>query len=194
MELETLKQNWNAIDNRLSKMEDLNRKTVKELLQTRTRTAVDKLTRSDAWGFISIVVVPILVTIGLGKGDVVSDETLWLMFGVYAYLPFVLFRGIILSKYNVFSPTTDLMNLVLKYRKVLTLEKMMLVPISLFYCIGIVITERSWTFRSDKLPQVLCFMTVIAIVIIVAQLNGFKRHLNTLKEIEAGLEELKSVQ
>lgn len=192
MELEMLKQKWNEMDTRITNVETVNRKTVTELIRTRTRSTVDQMLRTESWGLTASVFIPLIVGWGLSHEPVISFWTIVLIVAcIYLYLPFQARRVSLLSKYRINDTTTSLMDIVLKYRKTLNFERLMTVPVTIILSYGIILTEHEWTFLPDKLWKCLLLMTFLCVVVIFSQRNAIKRNLTALDEIEESLKELK---
>ena len=192
MELEMLKQKWNEMDTRITNVETVNRKTVTELIRTRTRSTVDQMLRTESWGLTASVFIPLIVGWGLSHEPVISFWTIVLIVAcAYLYLPFQARRVSLLSKYRINDTTTSLMDIVLKYRKTLNFERLMTVPVTIILSYGIILTEHEWTFLPDKLWKCLLLMTFLCVVVIFSQRNAIKRNLTALDEIEESLKELK---
>lgn len=195
MELEMLKQKWNEMDARLSKVETVNRKTVQELIRTRTRSTIDHLLRNESWGLTCSIFIPLIIGWALSHEPVVNFWTIVLLAAcVYAYIPFQARRVSLLSQYRISDPTTNLMSIVLKYRKTINIERLMTIPVTIVLSYGLILTEHEWTFLPDKLWKCLLLMTFLCVVVILSQRNAIQRNLNVLEEIEESLKEIETIQ
>lgn len=193
MELEMLKQEWSNLDARLSKIEEMNRKTVKELIANRTRTAVDKLLRNDIWQFLCCIFVPMLVVAGLRRGNVFTDVSYCAIVAMcMSGLPTTIYRMSQLFHYNITSATTDMYALVLRYRRAMAVESILFVPVCLIGSIVIGYSERAWMFADGRSTRVIVFFVVYLIVMAFAARMGFRRCNEILKEVENGIEELRA--
>lgn len=191
MELEMLKQKWNEMDARLTNVETVNRKTVHELIRTRTRSTVDHLLRTESWGLTCSVFIPLFIGWALNHEPVVSFWTIVLIAAcIYLYIPFQARRVSLLSQYRISDSTTNLMSIVLKYRKTINIERLMIIPVTIILSYGLILTEHEWTFLPDKLWKCLLLMTFLCVVVIASQRNAIQRNLTVLEEIEESLKEI----
>ena len=186
MELEELKQKWNKFDEQLSKSEVYNRRLLQELLKGKNQTHYDRLRKQAIFNlfttlFISVVVIPLLHN----KGNF-HDTSFYLLEAVCVLgLLMVSCRLVLLSRFNVMSGVQEQLHHLVNYKRCYVYETVIGLPLAFF---GICLT----LYFDNTTSSVGIFFVALGFICgLLCGWVGWKKHQQTMQEIESNLRELK---
>lgn len=189
MELQDLKQKWNMLDERLSKSEVYNKRALEEIVKGKNKTTYEKLYKSGVFNFfytlfIAAVIVPLLHIKGI-----VHDTSFYILEAVCLLgVVMVICRLAVLSRFNVMkTPAEQLCNLV-NYKRCYFYESVIGVPLGIFGICATVFYEHAAS------PLGLFFISLGVLAGALCAYFGWKKHKNTMVEIEHNLAELKNFE
>ena len=190
MELEELKQKWNALDEGLSRTELYNKKLLVELVKGKTQTTYERLRKSGLFSLAATFVIAAGVVPLLRIQAVFGHEaTFWILEAVCIFgVLMSLCRLGILSRFNVLaSPGTQLRNLV-SYKRCCVFDMIVSVPLVIFAIGCTLFIEHA----ASPLGWVLVILGLV--VGLVSGWFGWQRHKSTIREMEQSLAELKEFE
>lgn len=207
MELEELKRNWATLNERIEKVEMVNERLVKNMVELRTKSTFGRFFDQQRnilnYGIIFSLFFAIRYLFIYHRGEEINPYILIIVFiplvsalckrGVY--LP--LFTKMDLAKVT---PQKALKNLI-RYKKLYLLEHYCIYIIGILGTIAFVIWHIIFTYNTYhkyhlkmdiQMTIFVLSIEIIAMSIMLWKGNKFKKeHLKDLKELEDGLQELK---
>lgn len=195
MELEVLKQRWNELDNRLSKVETLNQKAVKEAVKVRTSSTIDKL-KIKAWagpviGMFALAIVLNAVTNNEEMGAILNPNSvtaLWIFSLVVLVYGFI--EAALTSHIQITDPTTKIMKHVTTYKKVKTYSRLASLPIVTGFGALFIFFERGWIIERGRILPVVIFFAVYCLITVYAFIIQKRQDERLLNELDKELKEL----
>ena len=189
MELQDLKQRWNMLDERLSKSEVYNKRALQEIIKGKNKTTYEKLYKSAIFNFFyTLFIVAAIVPLLYSKG-IFNDTSFYILEAVCLLgVVMVIGRLAVLSRFNVMkTPAEQLSNLV-NYKRCYFYESVIGAPLAVF---GICVTVF---IEHTASPLGLFFVGLGVLAGASCAYFGWKKHRNTMVEIEQNLEELKNFE
>jgi len=189
MELQDLKQKWNMLDERLSKSEVYNRRALEEIIKGKNKTTYEKLYKSAIFNFFyTLFIVAAIVPLLYSKG-IFHDTSFYILEAVCLLgVVMVIGRLAVLSRFNVMkTPAEQLSNLV-NYKRCYFYESVIGAPLAVFGICATVFIEHTAS------PLGLFFVSLGVLAGGSCAYFGWKKHRNTMVEIEQNLEELKNFE
>ena len=207
MELEELKRNWTALNERIEKVEMVNECLVKNMVELRTKSTFGRFFDQQRnilnYGIIFSLFFAIRYLFIYHRGEEINPYILIIVFiplvsalckrGVYSPL----FTKMDLAKVT---PQKALKNLI-RYKKLYLLEHYCIYIIGILGTIAFVIWHIIFTYNTYhkyhlkmdiQMTIFVLSIEIIAMSIMLWKGNKFKKeHLKDLKELEDGLQELK---
>ena len=207
MELEELKRNWTALNERIEKVEMVNERLVKNMVELRTKSTFgrffDQQRNMLNYGIIFSLFFAIRYLFIYHRGEEINPYILIIVFiplvsalckrGVYSPL----FTKMDIAKVT---PQKALKNLI-RYKKLYLLEHYCIYIIGILGTIAFVIWHIIFTYNTYhkyhlkmdiQMTIFVLSIEIIAMSIMLWKGNKFKKeHLKDLKELEDGLQELK---
>lgn len=185
MELDELKQKWNALDERLSKSEVYNQRMLQEMLKNKNKTAYSQLQGRGIYGLIVTLLVATVVLPLCNINGVLNMTELYILesiclLGIAMEIP----RLVILSRFDVTkNPQEQLRNLV-NYKRCYLYEVVIGGPL---VCVGVLSTLFiKEATSSHGIIYVLCSLVAGGVCCWL----GWKKHQSTAAEIKQNLDEL----
>lgn len=207
MELEELKRNWATLNERIEKVEMVNERLVKNMVELRTKSTFGRFFDQQRnilnYGIIFSLFFAIRYLFIYHRGEEINPYILIIVFiplvsalckrGVYSPL----FTKMDLAKVT---PQKALKNLI-RYKKLYLLEHYCIYIIGILGTIAFVIWHIIFTYNTYhkyhlkmdiQMTIFVLSIEIIAMSIMLWKGNKFKKeHLKDLKELEDGLQELK---
>lgn len=207
MELEELKRNWTALNERIEKVEMVNERLVKNMVELRTKSTFGRFFDQQRnilnYGIIFSLFFAIRYLFIYHRGEEINPYILIIVFiplvsalckrGVYSPL----FTKMDIAKVT---PQKALKNLI-RYKKLYLLEHYCIYIIGILGTIAFVIWHIIFTYNTYhkyhlkmdiQMTIFVLSIEIIAMSIMLWKGNKFKKeHLKDLKELEDGLQELK---
>ena len=189
MELEELRQKWEKIDERLAKSEVYNRRMLQELLKGKNQTHYEQVRKQAVFNlfatlFILAVVVPLLYNKGIFR-----DISFYLLEAVCVLGTLMVgCRLLILSHFNVMSGVQEQLRHLVNYKRCYVYETLIGIPLAL---LGICLTLY---FENATSSASLFFIALGIVAGALCGWTGWKKHKQTMLEIESNLKELKVIE
>ena len=207
MELEELKRNWATLNERIEKVEMVNERLVKNMVELRTKSTFGRFFDQQRnilnYGIIFSLFFAIRYLFIYHRGEEINPYILIIVFiplvsalckrGIYSPL----FTKMDLAKVT---PQKALKNLI-RYKKLYLLEHYCIYIIGILGTIAFVIWHIIFTYNTYhkyhlkmdiQMTIFVLSIEIIAMSIMLWKGNKFKKeHLKDLKELEDGLQELK---
>ena len=201
MELEELKANWNAFDQRLAETEIVNLRMVKEMIGQKTRSAYDRIVGQNLYNLvvcllISCVVFPyVYMNTPIRPVSFVIVEAII----VLGMIPQV-WKLTLLSNFNLETKKcNELSRLVLRYKKLCHQETIWTIAGVCIAMVAFYISELGFNHEAGYvlgtrliLPMALSLLTFAIGYFFALWMR--RRHAMQMQEIERGLEELKEFE
>ena len=189
MELEELKQKWNKLDERLSQSEVFNCRMLMELLKGKNQTHYEHLRKQAIFNLFATLFIPSVVIPLLHYKGIFHDTSFYLLEAVCLLgLLMVGCRLILLSRFNVMSGVQDQLRALVNYKRDYIYETVIGLPLAL---IGICLTLF---FENATSPIGIFFVALGIAVGVLCGWIGWKKHQQTMQEIESNLKELKEFE
>lgn len=189
MELEELKQKWNKLDERLSKSEVYNERMLKELLRGKNQTHYERLRRQAIFNLFTTLFIPAIVIPLLHSKGIFHDVSFYLLEGVCVLgLFMVVYRLILLSRFNVMSGIQTQLRALTNYKRGYVYETVIGLPLAF---LGICLTLF---FENTTSPMGIFFVALGFTCGLLCGWVGWKKHQQTMQEIESNLQELKEFE
>lgn len=191
MELEDLKMKWNEMDNRLAKLETVNKQILKELLKQKVSDNFRQIHQRSsialgAGALVMVVMIPFILA--LEPFSVASKYTIvgFMLIG----FAFFLYRLSLLSHLRITEPTSVLLKYTLLERRAFLIDKYVGLPTILLLYVLVLCFESSWIIERGKMLEAVLMIVAISIVVVCAQVQNNRRYSKMLKDIEEQLKEL----
>ncbi len=189
MELEDLKQKWNKLDERLSQSEVYNRRMLQELLKGKNQTRYDQLRKQAVFNLFATLFIPLVVIPLLHMKGIFHDTSFYLLEAVCVLgLLMVCCRLILLSRFNVMSRVQDQLRALVNYKRGYVYETVIGLPLAF---LGICLTLF---FENTTSPMGIFFVALGFTCGLLCGWIGWKKHQQTMQEIESNLAELKEFE
>ena len=207
MELEELKRNWTALNERIEKVEMVNERLVKNMVELRTKSTFGRFFDQQRnilnYGIIFSLFFAIRYLFIYYRGEEITPYIL-----IIVFIPLVS----ALCKRGVYSPLFTKMDIakvtpqkalksLIRYKKLYLLEHYCIYIIGILGTIAFVIWHIIFTYNTYhkyhlkmdiQMTIFVLSIEIIAMSIMLWKGNKFKKeHLKDLKELEDGLQELK---
>ena len=207
MELEELKRNWTALNERIEKVEMVNERLVKNMVELRTKSTFGRFFDQQRnilnYGIIFSLFFAIRYLFIYHRGEEIDPYIL-----IIVFIPLVS----ALCKRGVYSPLFTKMDIakvtpqkalksLIRYKKLYLLEHYCIYIIGILGTIAFVIWHIIFTYNTYhkyhlkmdiQMTIFVLSIEIIAMSIMLWKGNKFKKeHLKDLKELEDGLQELK---
>ena len=207
MELEELKRNWTALNERIEKVEMVNERLVKNMVELRTKSTFGRFFDQQRnilnYGIIFSLFFAIRYLFIYHRGEEINPYIL-----IIVFIPLVS----ALCKRGVYSPLFTKMDIakvtpqkalksLIRYKKLYLLEHYCIYIIGILGTIAFVIWHIIFTYNTYhkyhlkmdiQMTIFVLSIEIIAMSIMLWKGNKFKKeHLKDLKELEDGLQELK---
>ena len=189
MELQDLKQKWNMLDERLSKSEVYNKRALEEIIKGKNKTTYEKLYKSGLFNFFCTLFIATVIVPLLHNKEIFHDTSFYILEAVCLLgIVMVICRLAVLSRFNVMkTPAEQLSNLV-NYKRCYFYESVIGVPLAVFGICATLYCEHTAS------PLGLFFTGLGVLAGVSCAYFGWKKHKNTMVEIEQNLEELKNFE
>lgn len=196
MELNELKTKWNELDSRLTQVETVNKKAVRELTRIRTASSLTQLKNRSHFGvFTSVFVSAVMIVFFCRNAEINSIMSPYSIWAIITYLViasmYVLYRSTKVSQLNVTMPTTQLIERTNKLRRHFLMESnITYISVLVLYTVVFALESQRWIIERGRLiPAILLFLALCALVSIAV--IGNKRQNKTMfDEIDGNLMEL----
>ena len=189
MELEELKQKWNKLDEQLSKSEVYNRRMLQEMLKGKNQTHYERMRKEAIFNLFVTLFIPAVVIPLLHNKGIFHDTSFYLLEAVCVLgLLMVSYRLMFLSRFNVMSGLQNQLRALVNYKRGYVYESVIGIPLA---ALGISLTLF---FENTTSPTGLFFVVLGVIVGIMCGWIGWKKHQQTMQEIESNLRELKEFE
>lgn len=196
MELNELKAKWNELDSRLTLVETVNKKAVRELTRIRTASSLTQLKNRSHFGVLTSVFVSAVMIVFFSRNaeinSIMSPYSIW---AIITYLViasmYVLYRSTKVSQLNVTMPTTQLIERTNKLRRHFLMESnITYISVLVLYTVVFALENQRWIIERGRLiPAIILFLALCALVSIAV--IGNKRQNKTMfDEIDNNLKEL----
>lgn len=207
MELEELKRNWATLNERIEKVEMVNERLVKNMVELRTKSTFGRFFDQQRnilnYGIIFSLFFAIRYLFIYHRGEEINPYIL-----IIVFIPLVS----ALCKRGVYSPLFTKMDLakvtpqkalksLIRYKKLYLLEHYCIYIIGILGTIAFVIWHIIFTYNTYhkyhlkmdiQMTIIVLSIEIIAMAIMLWKGNKFKKeHMKDLKELEDGLRELK---
>lgn len=196
MELNELKAKWNELDSRLTQVETVNKKAIRELTRLRTASSLTQLKNRSHFGvFTSVLVSAVMIVFFCRNAEINSIMSPYSIWAIITYLViasmYVLYRSTKVSQLNVTMPTTLLIERTNKLRRHFLMESnITYISVLVLYAVVFALESQRWIIERGRLiPAILLFLALCALVTIAV--IGNKRQNKTMfDEIDGNLKEL----
>lgn len=196
MELNELKAKWNELDSRLTQVETVNKKAIRELTALRTASSLTQLKNRSHFGvFTSVLVSAVMIVFFCRNAEINSIMSPYSIWAIITYLViasmYVLYRSTKVSQLNVTMPTTQLIERTNKLRRHFLMESnITYISVLVLYTVVFALESQRWIIERGRLiPAILLFLALCALVSIAV--IGNKRQNKTMfDEIDGNLMEL----
>lgn len=196
MELNELKAKWNELDSRLTQVETVNKKAIRELTRLRTASSLTQLKNRSHFGvFTSVLVSAVMIVFFCRNAEINSIMSPYSIWAIITYLViasmYVLYRSTKVSQLNVTMPTTQLIERTNKLRRHFLMESnITYISVLVLYTVVFALESQRWIIERGRLiPAILLFLALCALVTIAVITN--KRQNKTMfDEIDGNLMEL----
>ena len=202
MELEELKNSWNALDKRLADSEVVNLRIVKEMITQKTKTAFEGIVGHNLYNFVVTLIIMCIVFPCVWMNTPITLTSFIIIEAAMAIglIPQIR-KLLLLSKFDLSRKTSSqLSGLVLRYKKVCHDEMPWTIGIVATAFIAFYISEfgfntaAGYTFTADRI-LVVAGLTLLTFALAFAiGLWQRRRHAQQMQEIEQGLAELKEFE
>ena len=185
MELQELKQKWNALDKRLSTSEVYNRRMLQEMLKDKTRTIFQRLNRQGLFNGIVIFFMMAVVIPLLHEQEIYREVTAYILEGACGIgLLMLSYRLYILSQFDVMgSPESQMQNLI-SYKRCYVREAIIGAPLVIIaICAALCMENTSSPLGIISVAIGICAGAFCAWL-------GHRGHSRTMREIEQNLMDL----
>lgn len=202
MELEELKNSWNALDKRLADNELVNLRIVKEMIQQKTKTAYDHIVGHNLYGFVVTLIIMCIVFpfVWMNTPITLTSFVIIECAMVIGLIPQIR-KLLLLSKFNlVEKSTSELRGLVLQYKKVCHNENIWSIGVVAAAFIAFYISElgfntaAGYSFDTNRILTVAGLTLLTFLLAFAIGLWQRRRHAQQMQEIEQGLAELKEFE
>ena len=201
MELEELKNSWNALDKRLADSEVVNLRIVKEMITQKTKTAFDSIVGHNIYSLVVNILIICVVFPYVYMNTPIQTSSFAIVEGVMVIglIPMV-WKLSLLSRFDLGTKNcSELSRLMLTYKKICHQEKIWMIGAVCLAMIAFYILELGFNTKAGYefstrllLPLGLSLLTFgLGLVFAKWQL---RRHAQQLQEIERGLEELREFE
>lgn len=202
MELEELKNSWNALDKRLADNEVVNLRIVKEMIQQKTKTAYDHIVGHNIYGFVVTLIIMCIVFPFVWMNTPITLTSFVIVECAMAIglIPQVR-KLLLLSRFNLGGKSTsELRGLVLRYKRVCHNETFWSIGIVAAAFIAFYISElgfngaAGYSFETNRILLVVGLTLLTFLLAFAIGLWQHRRHAQQMQEIEVGLAELKEFE
>ena len=185
MELEELKQKWNKFDEQLSNNEVYNRRMLQELLKGKNQTHYDQMRKQAIFNLFVTLFIPTALIPLLHMKGIFHDTSFYLLEAVCTLgLLMVGCRMVLLSRFNVMSGVQEQLRALVNYKRCYVYETVIGIPLAVM---GIFLTLY---FENATSLMGLHFVAFGVIAGLLCGWSGWKKHKQTMQEIESNLKEL----
>ncbi len=201
MELEELKNSWNALDKRLADSEVVNLRIVKEMIAQKTKTAFDSIVGHNIYSLVVNILIICVVFPYVYMNTPIQTSSFTIVEGVMVIglIPMV-WKLSLLSRFDLGAKNcSELSRLMLTYKKICHQEKIWMIGAVCLAMIAFYILELGFNTKAGYefgtrllLPLGLSLLT-FGLGLVFAKWQ-FRRHAHQLQEIEQGLAELKEFE
>lgn len=188
MELEQLKQEWAAIDERIANVEIVNCRIVKGMIESKTKSSYENIYKRHIYSLVNIALGGIVFAVINMQAETGLKLSVFAAVEFYVFIGFIygLYMLRILAKIDIEHGNVDsLMELMLRYRRLYYFNFRTGIP-SAIALIALVYTLQN----AFTLVTILSMITCLAIGGVVGYIQH-RRYAQKFKEIEAGLDELR---
>lgn len=196
MELNELKAKWNELDTRLTQVETVNKKAVRELTRIRTASSLTQLKNRSHFGvFTSVVVSAVMIVFFCRNAEINSIMSPYSIWAIITYLVlasmYVLYRSTKVSQLNVTMPTTQLIERTSILRRHFLMESnITYISVLVLYTVVFALESQRWIIERGRLiPAILLFLALCALVTI-AVITNKRQNKSMFDEIDNNLKEL----
>lgn len=196
MELNELKTKWNELDTRLTQVETVNKKAVRELTRIRTASSLTQLKNRSHFGvFTSVFVSAVMIVFFCRNAEINSIMSPYSIWAIITYLViasmYVLYRSTKVSQLNVTMPTTQLIERTNKLRRHFLMESnITYISVLVLYTVVFALESQRWIIERGRLiPAILLFLALCALVSI-AVIGNKRQNKSMFDEIDGNLMEL----
>ncbi len=202
MELDELKNSWNALDKRLAETEIVNMRMVKEMVSQKTKSAFNGIVGHNIYSLVVTLIIMGIVFPNVWMHTHITLTSFIIIECAMALgLIIQIWKLLMLSKFNLEDKTASELNeLVLHYKKVCHKEKYWTIAIVATAFIAFYIselcfnTEANYQLSTNRVLLVVVLTLLTFALAFVIGLWQHRRHAQQMQEIERGLEELKEFE
>ena len=202
MELEELKNSWNALDKRLAENEVVNLRIVKEMLAQKTKTAFDGIVGHNIYGFVVTLIIMCIVFPYIWMNTPITLTSFIIVeCAMFVGLIPQIRKLLLLSKFDLGGKSAnELSSLVLRYKKVCHDETLWAIVAVATAFIAFYISElgfntaAGYSFGTNRILLVVGLTLLTFIFAFFIGLWQRRRHAQQVQEIEQGLEELREFE
>lgn len=199
MELEMLKKQWTELNNRLTTVETLNSRAIKEIVKLRTSSSIEKLHRRNWIMFSMTLFVVIIVMVGILKNSEITSimnpksMTTLLIFLILTLMVF-LYEITLASKINIMDPTSKIMKNMMTYKKMVIYHRLIAAPLTALIGALIIFFEREWIIERGRIIPVIIFFIIYCLIIYIKYRSLKREQDSMIQEIESNLNELNEMK
>lgn len=196
MELNELKTMWNELDARLTQVETVNKKAVRELTSLRTASSLSQLKTKSHVGVFTCVLVSAVMIFFFGHNEEINSiMSPYSIMAIIAYLVigsiYVMFRSVKVSQLNVTLPTTLLIERTNKLRRHFLMESnITYVSLLVLYAVVFALESQRWIIERGRLVPALILLVVICVIVTFAVFTNKRENRSMFDEIDRNLKEL----
>lgn len=199
MELEMLKKQWTELNNRLTTVETLNSRAVKEIVKLRTSSSIEKLHRRNWIMFSATLFVVIIVMVGiLNNPEITSvmnpNSTTTLLIFLLLTLIVFLYEVTLASKISITDATSKIMENMMKYKKMVIYHRLISAPITALIGGLIIFFEREWIIEKGRLILAILLFIVYCLIVYLKYRSLKREQDSMIQEIESNLNELNEMK
>jgi protein-S-isoprenylcysteine O-methyltransferase Ste14 len=201
MELDELKNSWNALNKRLDNSEVVNMRVVREMISQKTSSAFDRLFNQNLRSFAVSVVILAVVFPWVCMNTPISKTSFVIVEAAMAIgLISQIWKLTLLSKFDIEGKKcNELCRLVLRYKQIRQSESLWgiaLVALTFvaFYVSEICFNDAVTYVFGPKILQVVGMTLLTFALAYVIGLWQLRRHAQQMQEIESGLQELQEFE
>lgn len=191
MDLDMLKEKWSEMDDRLSKVELLNKQALHELLTVKVNNNLHQLQIRTTIGlFVNLFVIAIMIPV-LRDIDVLSAASVWSVFAVMGLgLAWQIYRTVNISKMDISLPTSNLTKMVLREKRAALIDKQIMLPMILLVYVLFFFFERSWIIERGRIVAAIILLLALIAIVTSSYIANYRKYNSFLKEIADQLKEL----
>lgn len=195
MELTELKAKWNEMDSRLSNIEIINKKAVRELTSIKTASAITQLKNTSWYGALSTLFVSAIMIYFFGHNEeirsIMNPNSIMAIIAVLVLgTAYTLYKALRISKLDVSIPTVELMVKTNKMRRFLLIERLSSYFIVVALYIAVFCLEGKWIVERGRVLAAALLLVGLCVIVTIVFIVAKRRDQKMLDDIDKNLKEL----